>query len=73
MPRTHKTLTQIELCSRQEQEQGEPEPEPVPEERQPVCAAAAACADGVAIKRAERPEDDPNARRCRRDADFGKM
>lgn len=59
MPRTHKTLTQIELCSRQEQE-------PEPEERQPVCAAAAAaaCAAGVAIKRAERPEDDPNARRC---------
>lgn len=38
-----------------------------------VCAAASA--DGVAIKRAERPEDDPDAMRCdamRRDADFGK-
>lgn len=38
-----------------------------------MCAAASA--DGVAIKRAERPEDDPDAMRCdamRRDADFGK-
>lgn len=38
-----------------------------------MCAAASA--DGVAIKRAERPEDDPDAMRCdatQRDADFGK-